>query len=360
MNKLLDFFLKNDENKNKELNEIVLDWMREEAPSLLLEKEMNCILSHKQESNTTYFYMDPFLIAPYFSIHIDGNVLPLSFSIRPVLRSRSRVKVDCLNIDQRKPTKYSFSFKCLSCGKLKENLQTKDLYHKMLDAGLVCKHCKKTVAHRTNETISRYSHSMNEKYGCSFPIQSSELKKTIRKTMFKRYGCETSFNNGILRDKANKTIIKKYGKGSVSYGGGSSSLLEGSFIEQFLMKYSKLYPIGDLYCRELNKQYFVDTANGRRRLDLYIKSKKIAIQVHGDFWHGNPEAFPRDKINPILKKSYGEIYEETLKIDQEILDTKKVDLYIVVWEKTISYGIYPIIDRVIELIEGGKNGSFYL
>jgi G:T-mismatch repair DNA endonuclease (very short patch repair protein)/predicted RNA-binding Zn-ribbon protein involved in translation (DUF1610 family) len=33
----------------------------------------------------------------------------------------------------------------------------------------------------------------------------------------------------------------------------------------------------------------------------------------GDYWHGNPAIYPRDKMHPTLKKTFGEVYNDTIR-----------------------------------------------
>ncbi len=47
--------------------------------------------------------------------------------------------------------------------------------------------------------------------------------------------------------------------------------------------------------------------------DGYSESQNCVYEYHGDFWHGNPEIYNQEDINPISKKSYGELYDKTTK-----------------------------------------------
>jgi hypothetical protein len=58
----------------------------------------------------------------------------------------------------------------------------------------------------------------------------------------------------------------------------------------------------------------VVTINGiRYKVDAYDKNNKTVYEYFGYFWHGHPEFFKADEINPKNKKSFGELYENTLK-----------------------------------------------
>ena len=49
------------------------------------------------------------------------------------------------------------------------------------------------------------------------------------------------------------------------------------------------------------------------RVDGFDPETNTVYEFLGDYWHGNPKKYPPKEINPTNKKSYGELYEETLK-----------------------------------------------
>lgn len=54
------------------------------------------------------------------------------------------------------------------------------------------------------------------------------------------------------------------------------------------------------------------------RVDGFCMLTNTVYEYHGDFWHGNPLKYNSNDINPVSKKSYGELYEKTLIRDQKI------------------------------------------
>lgn len=59
--------------------------------------------------------------------------------------------------------------------------------------------------------------------------------------------------------------------------------------------------------------------NTRFKADGYCKETNTIYEFHGDYWHGNPNIY-----NPCEKtyfgKTFGELYEKTLKREQQIKD----------------------------------------
>lgn len=67
-----------------------------------------------------------------------------------------------------------------------------------------------------------------------------------------------------------------------------------------------------------------------RKVDGYDPETNTVYQFHGDFYHGNPNMFNPIDTNPLIKKTYGELYENTMRLDQELRDLG-YDL-VIMWE----------------------------
>jgi hypothetical protein len=48
-------------------------------------------------------------------------------------------------------------------------------------------------------------------------------------------------------------------------------------------------------------------------VDGIDRNKKIAYEFLGDFWHGNPDRYDKNKINKVTKKKFGEMLNNTFK-----------------------------------------------
>ena len=59
--------------------------------------------------------------------------------------------------------------------------------------------------------------------------------------------------------------------------------------------------------------------NGRYiRVDGFCESTNQVFEFHGDYWHGNPEVFDPEGINKSNKKTFGQLYSETLEREEWI------------------------------------------
>lgn len=70
---------------------------------------------------------------------------------------------------------------------------------------------------------------------------------------------------------------------------------------------------------------------GRRgRVDGYDPATQTEYQFHGDYFHGNPEVFAPDQINPTIGRTFGELFEKTMLRDQLLRDAGYT--VVVMWE----------------------------
>lgn len=72
------------------------------------------------------------------------------------------------------------------------------------------------------------------------------------------------------------------------------------------------------------------------RVDGFDPETNTVYEFLGDYWHGNPEIYNKDDINPHNKKSYGDLYCNTLKRLKSIKDAG----YLIhcVWEQDYNTG----------------------
>lgn len=78
----------------------------------------------------------------------------------------------------------------------------------------------------------------------------------------------------------------------------------------------------------------IDIGGAFYKVDGYNPKTNTVYEFLGDFWHGNPEKFDPEDINPVNKKLFGELHRKTM----ERIDLFKENGYNVVyiWEKDFS------------------------
>ena len=61
-----------------------------------------------------------------------------------------------------------------------------------------------------------------------------------------------------------------------------------------------------------NREYPIKIGNRNFRVDGYIPETKTILEYLGNFWHGNPEFYNPNDINRVNKKTFGQLYQETM------------------------------------------------
>lgn len=61
---------------------------------------------------------------------------------------------------------------------------------------------------------------------------------------------------------------------------------------------------------------------------------RIVYEFYGDFFHGNPSLYKHDDMNPLLKETYGSLYEKT--INKEKIITDSGYKLITIWENELK------------------------
>lgn len=70
--------------------------------------------------------------------------------------------------------------------------------------------------------------------------------------------------------------------------------------------------------------------NRRYAVDGYDPETNTVYEFHGDYWHGNPQIYDPDDINPSTKTTYGQLYQNTLSKKSRYLDAGYK--YYEIWE----------------------------
>ena len=72
--------------------------------------------------------------------------------------------------------------------------------------------------------------------------------------------------------------------------------------------------------------------------DGYCEETNTVYEFNGDFYHGNPEVYEPEYVNPVLKKSMGELYKSTIERENKIkeLGYNLVVMWEYDWKKMIE------------------------
>jgi len=152
-------------------------------------------------------------------------------------------------------------------------------------------------------------------------------------------------------------IINNYGGGLIYKYRGSPKLFVMSVYPEytwdsskFVKNYSQgqiewlnymILSIPDIIHAINNDNGEYSIPNSRYHADGYSESKKMILEYHGDFWHGNPKLFNKEEMNSVTKTTHGEQYEKTLE-KQRFCQEHEYE-YISIWESEWIRGKISII-----------------
>ena len=68
----------------------------------------------------------------------------------------------------------------------------------------------------------------------------------------------------------------------------------------------------------------------RYKADGFCETNNTVYEFHGDFWHGNPNIYPRDGLNTVSNKTYGFLHQQTLD-KQKFIEDRGYN-YVYIWE----------------------------
>lgn len=67
------------------------------------------------------------------------------------------------------------------------------------------------------------------------------------------------------------------------------------------------------------RHFSIILPNGKKYIaDAYVKETNTVYEFNGDYWHGNPNKFKSSDINARNKKTFGELYINTIKKEAEL------------------------------------------
>jgi hypothetical protein len=169
-----------------------------------------------------------------------------------------------------------------------------------------CKKCfYDSLKSDTLEFINRGNKIHNNKYDYSKVKYTGTYKRVI-------IICD---EHGEFTQTPTNHINKK--RGCLKCGKNSSKL-ESEFLDRYKIP-------------EEFRNYSIKFNGKRYCVDGIDKKNKIIYEFYGDFFHGNPRIYDKYKVNPLIKKRYGELYNKTINREKEIIGSSEYKI-ISIWE----------------------------
>jgi len=94
--------------------------------------------------------------------------------------------------------------------------------------------------------------------------------------------------------------------------------------------------LDDMGVAKDNREKSIRVGDKRFVVDGFDPETKTIYEFYGDFWHGNPKKFNRNHTNHVSKKTFGELYNNTM--EREILLKHGGYKIIRIWESDFTEG----------------------
>jgi hypothetical protein len=179
--------------------------------------------------------------------------------------------------------------------------------------------------------------SNHHKNGADCQKCARENVKNIIKEKYDTYGSKCTLGNEKFIERANLIHNSKYDYSKVDYKKSDQQVIiicpiHGEFIQ---LPKNHIRGAGCKKCNNRQSKKEINWLNSLgidyiplyvlperpcRIVDGYDPKTHTILQYHGNYWHGNPKFFNKNDIHKQLNKTFGELYERTLRLDQELRD----------------------------------------
>lgn len=181
--------------------------------------------------------------------------------------------------------------------------------------GLLCKKCARIITSEAQSFSYETVKKIFEEKGCKLlspNYENSSIKLTYIAQCGHEYKCTLgNFKNGGFGLKCLKCRQKNFSNTACQW------------IENLIQT-------ENIYIQYVRNGGEFQIPATKYKADGYCEETNTIYEFYGDFWHGNPALFDSNDENPIVKMTYGELYEKTKKREQAI---KKLGYNLItIWE----------------------------
>lgn len=205
---------------------------------------------------------------------------------------------------------------------------------------------------------------VKEKYGVDNIFQLPEVIEKIKKTNLKKYGVENASQSKEIRQKVKDTCLERYGVDNVrksqefinkmkaTKASKPTAYAHTSKISQdfFSLLYDKLTPSDHIYFQPKSKEFTVMSKDNVLYCYDFVDSiNMVCIEFNGDYWHGNPNLYESDWVNP----HNGLTSKEMQVKDKVKIKSIKERGYrvLVIWESDFRKNSDKVINKCVKFIK---------
>jgi len=176
-------------------------------------------------------------------------------------------------------------------------------------------HCQKCSTRKVKDTIS-FIDEANKIFNNLYDYKLVDYKTSIQKVSII---CK---NHGTFFMRPNDHL----------QGYGCQVCSKSRYSQQAIKWLNQIAKEQNIYIQHFENEgeVFIRVNKKLIYFDGYCKDTNTIYEYYGNFWHGNPNIYKPDDINAINKKTFGELYKQTIE-REEILKKLGYNL-ITIWE----------------------------
>lgn len=190
--------------------------------------------------------------------------------------------------------------KCRTCGNKFERY--KRILHP--DTGLPTQYC----SNECNRSSKEKREALREWIAANNPMNNPASVEKIKQSKLKKYG-DAHYNN---MNRHVHTMMNKYGVPYAVYlpQCKSNGKRVSGFQKRIFVEIMKQHPDAEL------EKYLPDV---QKFVDIFIPSRNMVVECHGDYWHCNPTKCSPDYYNRLVHLTAREIWDRD-KQKQDLLE----------------------------------------
>jgi len=255
------------------------------------------------------------------NLSLYGNVSNLHAKLangKTVLQESIHKKYNVSNVSQIIEVKEKKKKTCLDNFGVEWPMQSSIVKAKSIDT-ILTKYGFDNVS-KNPAIIEKIKQTQIERYG-SFYMQTLEGKEKLKEICREKYGVDWYFSSTEFKEKLEKRCLELFGVTNPFY----SSSVQAEIAKRNSKGKSKEETVwlDKMGISPEFRQYYIKSITGKTYIvDGFDPTTNTVYEWNGSFWHGNPDYYLAETVHPVITDiTYGELYEKTIKKQQDILDS---------------------------------------
>lgn len=307
-----------------EIRQAVTDQLNLPKPT---PKELVCLAGYVSKPKVSFQLLEHAIKLEH---KINHNELPLPKQV-DFCQSIGKKKgfLLLLNGNAHSPSSLIATFNCVDCG----SEFTVDLNPARGFGEFdipACKPCKKSIVHKCSTYRDKYEKTMVDKYGAKRPLQTTTIHNKFVATMQERYGVNYSAESPVLYAKAMASRHSLWATSQLEHA--VATAVTNLFKDKVVSS-----------CLGSERPKVFVSKSGKYLYPDIVVDNQLAIEVFGDYWHGNPNIYTPEAIVAHDMFAMKQWEEDAIRLN--LLRSQGLQV-LVIWEQDWHKNSNSILEKV--------------